>query len=246
MFCINISKSYRDISYEAAITLSKSIPLELDIIIRNLRYCALHNRPTPPVLQAIYSNSFPKIKICNRIRKKYNITIQHIPNVHEIITPPLEDDFFDYETTIEINVNEIKTKKLLFDWALERWQLLWNSSNKAEITRILIPRLAEFYQSTFTPDYHSAQVLTGHGNFRKYLFSINRSPSPTCRCGHSDETPYHIIFECNLPLINSIRNYYTRSFDITVAFPESYYCSPEFDHFCHQIMFYQYDRYNFP
>ncbi|GAA93188.1 reverse transcriptase, partial [Aspergillus luchuensis IFO 4308] len=41
-----------------------------------------------------------------------------------------------------------------------------------------------------------AQLRTGHARLNKFLFSINRTDSATCRCGHGEESVEHFLFQC--------------------------------------------------
>ncbi|XP_063634890.1 uncharacterized protein LOC134805538 [Cydia splendana] len=48
-----------------------------------------------------------------------------------------------------------------------------------------------------TLTYRQVQVMTGHGCFGHYLYTIRREPSPVCHhCGYDDDTAYHTMVEC--------------------------------------------------
>ncbi|XP_061728363.1 uncharacterized protein LOC133533407 [Cydia pomonella] len=45
--------------------------------------------------------------------------------------------------------------------------------------------------------YRQVQVMTGHGCFGHYLYTIQREPSPVCHhCGYEDDTAHHTTVEC--------------------------------------------------
>ncbi|KAH9419095.1 hypothetical protein DERP_005597, partial [Dermatophagoides pteronyssinus] len=42
------------------------------------------------------------------------------------------------------------------------------------------------------------QFLTGHGKFQSYFHRFGLSTIDHCFCGHSPQTPLHLIFDCPL------------------------------------------------
>lgn len=80
---------------------------------------------------------------------------------------------------------------------VQRWQEIWNTSTKGAWTRKILPDLRRWYDAKVAPSYQLTQALTGHGCFRKYLFSKKRASSPFCvYCMSAEDDALHTIFEC--------------------------------------------------
>ncbi|XP_018496318.1 uncharacterized protein LOC108864689 [Galendromus occidentalis] len=82
---------------------------------------------------------------------------------------------------------------------LLRWQEEWESAAFGRWTFQCIPSIRPWIDRKFGElTYFTAQALTGHGDFRKFLFSIKKVDSEIC-C-HCDrnlvDTVQHTILEC--------------------------------------------------
>lgn len=59
---------------------------------------------------------------------------------------------------------------------IKLWQERWTASNKAPWTHKLIPDVNFRMNITIWTNHHLSQILTGHGNFRAKLFSLQSIP----------------------------------------------------------------------
>lgn len=82
---------------------------------------------------------------------------------------------------------------------LTQWQRIWETTDKAAWTRILLPDVVRWYNAPLNAmSYHVAHALTGHGCFEAYLYSRRTAPSLICRyCGLMEDTAEHSLFDCN-------------------------------------------------
>lgn len=84
-------------------------------------------------------------------------------------------------------------EKMMTDWQRE-----WNKpSDKGRWTREIIRDVPGWHGRRHgSVNYYVAQLLTGHGAFRAYLYRFKRASDPWCvYCGQND-TAEHTFFEC--------------------------------------------------
>jgi len=81
---------------------------------------------------------------------------------------------------------------------ITRWQIVWQSTEKASWTRRLIPDVARWWRlGPRTVTFHMAQALTGHGCFQYYLWKMGRARNPACpHCPAEVDDVEHTIFAC--------------------------------------------------
>jgi len=77
------------------------------------------------------------------------------------------------------------------------WQAEWDLSTKGRTTYSFFKDVkSRMDASWIRPDHWSAQVLTGHGDFRARLASLGLTDSGTCDCGGGDDTMDHFLIDC--------------------------------------------------
>lgn len=80
---------------------------------------------------------------------------------------------------------------------IAEWQREWDGSDTGRHAYAIFPNIMERLEQTWLkPDHIVMQYITGHGAFNSYLHRFNLSDSPLCVCGHTEDTPEHVIFEC--------------------------------------------------
>lgn len=79
-----------------------------------------------------------------------------------------------------------------------KWQLEWTSQTKGRWTYRVIPNIEVWYQDGPPPlEYHTVQVLTGHGCFATYLHKIGKENSENCWfCDDPKDDVMHTLFQC--------------------------------------------------
>ncbi|KAH8313921.1 hypothetical protein KR044_010837 [Drosophila immigrans] len=90
--------------------------------------------------------------------------------------------------------------------SLTAWQSRWDTSESGRWTHRLIPDIGRWIKRSHgSVNFHSTQLLSGHGCFSHYLHRFGHEHSPLCRwCGASREDAEHVIFSCGR--FNSQRN----------------------------------------
>ncbi|XP_067130134.1 uncharacterized protein [Centruroides vittatus] len=98
-----------------------------------------------------------------------------------------------------------RLKYLIWDNALETWQLDWDKIPEQHITRRFIPKVKERIQSKWIqPTHDLVQFLTEHGRFRAYLKRFHHFNSDCCQlCGVRDGV-MHYLYNC--PMLDDIRH----------------------------------------
>jgi len=77
------------------------------------------------------------------------------------------------------------------------WQAEWNLSTKGRTTYSFFKDVGGRMDAEWIrPDHWSAQVLTGHGDFRARLASLGLADSGACDCGGGDDTVAHFLIDC--------------------------------------------------
>ena len=78
------------------------------------------------------------------------------------------------------------------------WETRWQDpeETRGAHTRKFFPTIAHRRRCHFIPDYITTQYLTGHGRFNAYLHRFSIQEDSQCPCGRADETPLHLIEDC--------------------------------------------------
>ncbi|CAI6362906.1 unnamed protein product [Macrosiphum euphorbiae] len=93
---------------------------------------------------------------------------------------------------ITLEALKIKQTELLAEW-----QRRYETTDKGEWTKRMIPSVIERYYLPMEMDHYTSQILTGHGDFRGKLFSFKLVDSPTCECAlGGSETVAHVLLRC--------------------------------------------------
>lgn len=100
-------------------------------------------------------------------------------------------------------IYEQSQQGLTGDSAIEReqsmleWQRRWEGSIKGRWTFQIIPQIKPWISRVWGDvNFWLAQLLTGHGAFRHYLFRFNRDWSPLCPTCEEDEDAAHVFLNC--------------------------------------------------
>lgn len=79
----------------------------------------------------------------------------------------------------------------------EMWQAKWDSSTKGRTTYSFFNKVSDRVEARWVqPNRYSAQLLTGHGDFRARLASLGLAGDGACACGGGEDTVSHHILEC--------------------------------------------------
>ncbi|XP_054715555.1 uncharacterized protein LOC129225035 [Uloborus diversus] len=85
-------------------------------------------------------------------------------------------------------------EKTIADWNTE-----YLASSNARWTRRFFPTVFHRQQcSYFSTNFKLSQFLTGHGNFKSYLFRFGISPNLLCDCGVGEQSAEHVLLHCSL------------------------------------------------
>lgn len=96
------------------------------------------------------------------------------------------------------NIFTVGEKRLVRAGTLVEWQTEWDAEfTVAQWTKRLLPHIKPWiHRPHGAVDFHLTQFLSGHGNFRSYLFKMGLAASDACQyCGDRD-TPEHTILIC--------------------------------------------------
>jgi ribonuclease HI len=100
-------------------------------------------------------------------------------------------------------INESAIKSIIRQRSLRKWNEQWKETHNGALTKMYFPTIEDRMkinnQNIF--NYKFTQFLTGHGNFRQYLKRIGVESSAECECGKGEETPIHLIFDCDKLLV---------------------------------------------
>lgn len=79
---------------------------------------------------------------------------------------------------------------------IEEWEKRWETYEGW--TKTFIPNLRSWLACTYVEhNYHTTQMLTGHGTFGSYLHRIGKLEKPNCWfCDENVDTPEHTLFHC--------------------------------------------------
>lgn len=82
-------------------------------------------------------------------------------------------------------------------WVSEKWQERWEASRKGRWTFSFFPTVASRLRAKYvTPDHYTVQILSGHGEFRRKLFTLGLAADPWCVCGEDEQSAGHILWSC--------------------------------------------------
>ncbi|XP_075213618.1 uncharacterized protein LOC142319830 [Lycorma delicatula] len=82
------------------------------------------------------------------------------------------------------------------DTVVSNWQTAWSSAQAEEWTRRLIPNLKEWLgREKGGLNFHTTQLMTGHGSFGKYLNRIGKRQTSRCPYRQEDDAE-HTVFNC--------------------------------------------------
>ncbi len=91
-------------------------------------------------------------------------------------------------------------KQMVHLGVIDRWQSCWNSRGDCNMTRLFIPTVRENKLSTRLNQNelkHLAQIITGHGLFKRHLRHWNDIQDIYCSlCGEDTEDPWHLWDLC--------------------------------------------------
>lgn len=102
-----------------------------------------------------------------------------------------------YERTADTSRQDAATTER--QSTIQTWQQRWTEGSTGNWTRRLIKDLRPWIEREFGDvNFYVTQLLTGHGYFRRYLYSMNRVRTPDCKyCGHDRDDAEHTFFECD-------------------------------------------------
>lgn len=83
---------------------------------------------------------------------------------------------------------------------MTQWQQGWDSEDTGRWTHQCIPHIKDWTERTFGElTQFTTQMLSGHGDFQKFLFAIKKADSDTCTLCKSaaTDTVQHTILKCS-------------------------------------------------
>lgn len=83
--------------------------------------------------------------------------------------------------------------------SLSEWQTRWDVSTKGRWTHRLIPNIKRWLErrkQAGQVNYYLTQILSGHGDFRSYLYKMHRAEDDRCVYCSETDTAEHVFFEC--------------------------------------------------
>lgn len=81
---------------------------------------------------------------------------------------------------------------------LDTWKIRWTNSSKGRWTYGCFPCVRTRLNTPITMGHEVAQLITGHGNFRKKLTGFQLQESPQCTCDMEEEDVDHVLCRCRL------------------------------------------------
>ena len=72
--------------------------------------------------------------------------------------------------------------------SVEKWQKNWRQTTKGTITKAFFPRVEERLSRKLYTNQALTTILTGHGNFKAYLYHFKIIDSPTCPVARATNT----------------------------------------------------------
>ncbi|KOB69169.1 TRAS3 protein [Operophtera brumata] len=83
--------------------------------------------------------------------------------------------------------------------SIVEWQSLYQASSSGCTTKFFFKEVAVAHKvlGSLVMDNYLAQLFTGHGGFRSYLYRFKLAESPLCTCGSEvDQTVQHLLVDC--------------------------------------------------
>ena len=78
-----------------------------------------------------------------------------------------------------------------------KWQTEWDNSIWGRATHDYFPVITDRIDMKWViPSYYISQILTGHGNFKRYLTTRHLTDNGQCYCGGGPETTTHVVYHC--------------------------------------------------
>ena len=110
--------------------------------------------------------------------------------------------FLHFGISIPYNVRKLTSysksrgKQILEEHYTEIWNVIYVNARVAGHTKLFIPSIFHKKSISIKPNFILTQFLTSLGNFRSYLYKINKAPSPFCNCANYVlQTAQHLIKE---------------------------------------------------
>lgn len=89
-------------------------------------------------------------------------------------------------------------KRIIRNKFLKQWNDRYVNGTTATVTKKFLPTIYQRrYLDQTDIDFHTSQILTGHGAFRQYLYRFKLSSSSVCYCGAEEQTVDHVLRYCN-------------------------------------------------
>ncbi len=169
---------------------------------------------------SIYSNSKSSIRVSqnksyNQIIFDINVIVETLKEKHinialewvrghlgikvNEIVDKVAKEYAESQRSLDYDllpISVIKTE--LRHKTYDEWNKRWIKSTKGSITRLYFPTITDRLKcQDLQINYKLTQFLTAHGKFRAYCHRFKINTTPKCDCEKSEETPEHIIMECD-------------------------------------------------
>ncbi len=109
----------------------------------------------------------------------------------------MEASKLDQDRTVLTILDIIKASR---DTITTKWQLRWNFSERGRHMYALHPKISSASKTTTYPSTSSyrdiVQLRTGYSRLNGYRYKTGAATTPSCSCGHSEETVEHYLLEC--------------------------------------------------
>ena len=98
------------------------------------------------------------------------------------------------------SISKTHLKFILRTRTLQHWQQLWDSTKNGQHLKNYIPDIQTYFNDrNITTDFHTTQLLTGHGSVNAYFKRFNIKTSGVCECDFKTEQTYrHLLYDCRL------------------------------------------------
>lgn len=107
-----------------------------------------------------------------------------------------------YHAGFDIHLNDYRYMKdcaaRLRELTVQRWQLLWDNSDKGRHVHKMIPSIVHWLSDEIQMNPTLTTLLSGHGNFGIHLFRIGKAVNPFCLRCHVDDDTVHRVTICPL------------------------------------------------
>lgn len=91
-------------------------------------------------------------------------------------------------------------RRLIRDRILEQWQHEYHLAETGKTTKIFFPDVRtahKLLRKIKGPNNLTAQIFTGHGGYREYLYKYRLADSPFCTCDNvTEENVMHVLLNC--------------------------------------------------